>query len=128
MRAAWDRAVRDAHAASSAADLRAGRLLVFAPDETLSDGAAEEATLGFLDVDNTPPWDTWIGLFHARARISPHWQDDGPLDYLVSWVPGDFVDRLTTGIEVNPEECFVWLEDSCVPLKAECRARGLLAH
>ncbi|MDA0179346.1 hypothetical protein OJ997_03475 [Solirubrobacter phytolaccae] len=128
LRVAWDRAVFDARAATSTADLHDGRLLVFAPDETLSDGAAEEATLGFLDEDNTPPWDTWIGVFHAQARLSPRWHDDAPLDYLVSWVPKDLVDRVTIGIEVNPEECLVWLEDSCVPLSTDCRARGLLAR
>lgn len=34
-----------------------GRLLLYWPDQSLADGAAEYASIGFFDVDNTPPWD-----------------------------------------------------------------------
>jgi hypothetical protein len=40
--------------------LAGGRLLAFALDHTLSDGAAYVATNGFFDGDNIPAWDTWI--------------------------------------------------------------------
>src|SRR5690242_12115275 len=39
-------------------DLAGGRILVYGPDEELSDGAAEAETHGFFDVNNCPPWDT----------------------------------------------------------------------
>jgi len=29
---------------------------------------------------------------------------------LVSWVPAVFVPLVTAGIEVNPEECILWLQ------------------
>ena len=41
-------------------DLAGGRLLLYAPDENLCDGAAQSSSKGFFDVDNIPPWDTWI--------------------------------------------------------------------
>src|SRR5262249_31379997 len=39
-------------------DLAGGRLLAYYPDTNLFDGAAEEESGGFFDVDNIPPWDT----------------------------------------------------------------------
>lgn len=48
---------------SLANDLAGGRLLLFAPDETLSDGAAYYGSRGFFDSGNTgnvPPWDAWV--------------------------------------------------------------------
>jgi len=34
-----------------------GRLLGYAPDETVSDGASQDVTSGFFDVEDEPPWD-----------------------------------------------------------------------
>src|SRR5262249_3142395 len=53
-----------------------GQIVLYAPQENLFDGAAQVMSLGFFDVDNTPPWDTWIGLV-------------GP--YLLAWVPKQMV-------------------------------------
>jgi uncharacterized protein (TIGR02996 family) len=39
-------------------DLAGGRLLLFDPDGTLSDGAAAAVSHGYLDEDNLPAWDT----------------------------------------------------------------------
>lgn len=82
------RAAKDAPAA-------AGRLLVYWPNENLADGAAEYASFGFFDADNTPPWDTWVA-FSGKA--------------LLSWVPGELVDLVSKGIEANPEACIGWYE------------------
>lgn len=78
---------------------RGGRFLLFAPEENLSDGAAEYASLGFFDVDNVPPWDTWIAMFGK---------------YLVSWVPPQLVRLVQEGLDVNPEQCILWADDSSV--------------
>lgn len=43
-----------------ATDLAGGRLLLFDPDGTLSDGAAAISSLRFFDDDNIPPWDCWV--------------------------------------------------------------------
>jgi hypothetical protein len=69
------------------------RLLVFDPDQTLSDGAAEVATDGFFDVDNVPPWDTW-------AVWGPTSEHRG---YLLCLIPERWTETASTGILVNPE-------------------------
>ena len=123
-RCAWDAATRAAGPASTVAG---GRLLVFAPDETLCDGAAEEETNGFFDVENAPPWDSWVALFHCETwPIGSAVQRDHSCDYLVSWVPSAYVDVADRGIEVNPETCIMWLDNAHVPLTDYCRERGLL--
>jgi len=90
-------------------DLFGGRLLVYFPDLDLCDGAAEAESRGFLDVNNTPPWDTWVAF--------AHYPDNSDHSYLVSWVPPQFIPLAGAGIRVNPEECVKWLTDSDVPLK-----------
>jgi len=86
-------------------DLAGGRILVYGPDEELSDGMAEQETRGYFDVANCPPWDTWLAMAEfgkAGAGRSAH---------LFSWVPAGFIELVTFGIEVNPEACILWLED-----------------
>jgi hypothetical protein len=105
----------------SISDLKGGKLLVYFPDADLADGAAEVASKGFFDVHNLPAWDTWVGLF----------QNTGPLDasyviYLVAYVPSALVEVVNYGIEVNPEECIMWLADSNNTLRNELRERGIL--
>jgi hypothetical protein len=101
----------------SATGLAGGRLLGYAPDETLSDGAAELESQGFFDVHNVPPWDTWIAYVY---------ESDGP-NYLVSWVPPVLVDLVTGGISVNPEDCIWWLDEEEACLSGLLRERGILS-
>ena len=86
-------------------DFKGGRLLLYFPDEELACGAAQVATQGFFDLNNAPPWDTWIGLFRDEDIRSA-------ADYLVSWVPPPFVELVAVGIDVNPERCIEWLSHS----------------
>lgn len=72
-----------------------GRLLVFVPGETLMDGGAKYSSNGFFDVNNVPPWDTWVS-FSDRT--------------LVSWVPSVLVETAQRGIDVNPEACISWID------------------
>jgi hypothetical protein len=81
-------------------DLQRGRLLLYAPDENLADGAAQYSSKGFFNWDNQPPWDTWI-CFHEQ--------------YLVSWVPPQLLELAKIGIEVNPEECISWAPEVGLP-------------
>lgn len=76
-----------------------GRVLVFYPSQTLSDGAAQADSKGFFTVDNEPPWDTWfsyippVGL--AREAVA-------------CWIPSAFIHYAEEGINVNPEVCIRW--------------------
>jgi hypothetical protein len=86
-------------------DLGGGRLLVYFPDVNLCYGASEDETNGFFDIDNVPAWDTWVAYFAVGNRHS-----NG--SYLISWIPPQLVELVSSGIYVNPEECIVWLEDA----------------
>jgi hypothetical protein len=78
---------------TSLINLTEGRILLYAPDDNLSDGAAVYPSKGFFDVNNVSPWDTWV-CFADR--------------YLVSWVPPVLEGLAEVGIKVNPEECIKW--------------------
>src|SRR5207247_2550506 len=39
-----------------------GRLLAYFPDDNLADGVAATESNGFFDVDNIPPYDTWVWM------------------------------------------------------------------
>jgi hypothetical protein len=79
--------------ALSQVNLTQGRILLYAPDENLFDGAAKYSSKGFFDVNNVPPWDTWVCYFDI---------------YLLSWVPPVLEELASAGIEVNPEQCIQW--------------------
>jgi hypothetical protein len=102
--------------------LAGGRLLVYGPDEELSDGAAEVETDGFFDVANCPPWDTWVA-FMEEPPPAPQ----GRVAYLISWVPREFLDLVDRGIQVNPEQCIRWLDDCTDPF-AQYLAQEVLAR
>ena len=101
-------------------DLGGGRLLAYFPDANLCCGAAEDETNGFFDVDNVPAWDTWVAYFAGGKRHSY-------TSYLISWIPPQFVELVSRGIHVNPEECIVWLADAGVSFAVDLRREGLLA-
>jgi len=91
-------------------NMRAGRLLCYFPDANLADGAAEVASAGFFDVNNIPPWDSWVGLYRSDLK------DPSLTVYLISYVPHVFLQQAGRGIDVNPESCIVWLNDSDTPI------------
>lgn len=99
-----------------------GKLLVYEPDMNLADGAAQVASAGFFDVDNIPPWDTWLGhLRRAAATHRPAGEQAGDTEelwcpaersfLLISWVPTQFLELAGKGIWANPEQCINWAVD-----------------
>lgn len=89
----------------------AGQLLIYFPDMNLFDGAAEVTSDEFFDVHNAPPWGTWVGYFEDRAADRDH------AGYLLAWVPRVFLELARAGIDVNPEQCVVWLSDTHLALR-----------
>jgi hypothetical protein len=84
------------HAGSSPLmNVHGGKLLLFTPQDSLSDGAATVASDGFFDADNVPAWDTW--LYFGGCT-------------LVSWVPPPLISKVQSGIDVNPESCIRWAD------------------
>ncbi len=88
-----------------------GRVLAFMPDESLSDGAAEETSGGFFDADNLPPWDTWIALVRAKGSTHQPADPNATTTYLLAWIPEPLVPELEQPLLANPEGCLRWLDD-----------------
>jgi hypothetical protein len=82
-----------------------GALVAYDPWANLFDGAANEASQGYFDADNVPPWDTWT-WFVREANTEGRWAS-----YLVSWVPSAFLARARAGVDANPEGCIAWVSD-----------------
>ena len=80
-----------------------GKLLLFYPDGSLSDGAAEAASRGFFDNYNLPASDTWV-YYGTDGSGSRNFDQN----FLVSWIPRQFVPLVNDGITVNPEGCIEW--------------------
>jgi len=85
--------------AAPSANLQGGRLLIFDPDDTLADGAAEQETGGFFDAESTPAWDTWLAYVNEPAPpIRGSAQHRG---YLVAWVPPALLTIADDGVLVS---------------------------
>ena len=93
-----------------------GRLMIYEPDINLAHGLEESETRGYVDIDNIPPWDTWVDyIYEANAN------------YLLAWVPGLFVALVTEGITVSPEKCIRWLDDTDFELRDVLKRCGVAA-
>lgn len=135
--------LRDAgiHPQKPTTNLAGGRLLLYAPNETLSDGAAWVSSGGFFDWDNAPPWDTWVAYVedtpadpeHTNTWFRQHARKQGivhspmRLSYLVCWVPPCLLEAADAGIWANPEECIEWLTEGDSVFTHALRETGLLA-
>lgn len=65
-----------------------GRIMFFEADETVVDGAPEDASAYFIDLGDTPPWDTWIATERQLFNIDFWVQKLHLTDkMLVAWVP-----------------------------------------
>jgi uncharacterized protein (TIGR02996 family) len=107
------------HAQSS--DLAGGRLLLFDPGGTLSDGAASSESSGFFNQDNVPAWDTWVWYAEDRPESLGGWKMFS--SYLVVWVPPHLSGLAEFGIRVNPEECISWVSDAETALTRRLREK-----
>lgn len=66
---------------------------------------------GFIDVNEIPPWGTWIA-----------WAGE----MLLSWVPASMVAGVGSAIRCNPEESIRWASEQPEPLIQELRGLGVL--
>lgn len=94
-----------------------GRLLVCEVNESISSGESEAETSGFFDINDRPPWDTWIWQLRNVGEEAVT---------LVSWVPRDLETVVGRGIDVNPYECIRWLTDAPLGIKLSPEERALL--
>ena len=94
-------------------NLCGGRLVACFPSDTLSDGLTETESKGFFDVKDIPPYDTWVWIVRnvRRWESAGHTTSEREANYLVAWVPPDFIALADTGITVNPGNCIMWLDE-----------------
>jgi hypothetical protein len=86
-------------------------LLAYFPSDNLACGVAEAESKGFFDVDNIPPYDTWVWMVSdTRLVVREGEKREVEANYLVAWVPSDFIQLANGGVVVNPEQCIVWLD------------------
>jgi hypothetical protein len=109
-------------------DLQGGRLLAYFPDHNLADGYAEDISKGYFDVDNIPPYDTWVWMVENVENVT---RDDGttermPANFLVAWVPPAFLEIANKGVRGNPEECIAWLDELDNPFLQTLRGLNLI--
>jgi hypothetical protein len=77
-------------------DLANGKLLAYEPDDNVADGASQYQTKGYFDLDDAPPWDTWVCFFDR---------------HLVSWAPPQLLNLVNEGIAVNCVDCIRWVDE-----------------
>ena len=111
-----------------AKNLCGGRLLAYFPWDNLACGAAEKASRGFFDVDNIPPFDTWVWLVEETKTVT--FPDGSPTErqanWLVAWVPPAFLELARRGIDANPEKCIRWVDELDNPFCLSLKRLGLL--
>jgi hypothetical protein len=79
-----------------------GRLLIFFPECTLSDGSAEDVSGGYFDGHGHPPVDTWVAFCGADLVAGTPYS-------VVAYVPPSRIEAAKVGIDVSPEMCIRWL-------------------
>jgi hypothetical protein len=112
---------RDLLSTFAARETTNGRLLVCHLNESISSGESEAETSGFFDIDDRPPWDTWLWSLPS---------DNSDEATLLSWVPQRLEPIVSRGIAVNPYECVYWLSDApsssrIIPMLREIAAAAL---
>jgi len=90
----------------------AGRFMLYFPDQNLCDGYAQQVSNGFFDVDNVPACNTWVSFFDETGHALTYARR-----YLLCYVPVAALAAADAGIEGNPEECIVWLEQAEVAIR-----------
>ena len=105
-----------------AKNLEDGRLLFFQPSASGHDGASQDASAGYFDYVDAPPWDTWV-WFVEKELVTKLWgESDG--GFLVSWVPSLFVNLVQKGIDVNTTDCIKWAAEVDTPFTDLLRRTG----
>lgn len=79
--------------------LGGGVLIHYHPTPPHSHGGAREASGGYFDERDTPPWDTWVRYVEERDA-----------SYLIAWVPREALASVTAGLAAAPES-LSWAHD-----------------
>ncbi len=95
--------------------LNYGRVMYFDAISTTCDGAPEDVSAGYVDIADTPPWDTWLSLGQQLNTINFFKIGfELPNDFLVAWVPESHYYFANVALEVAPLDNFEWPKDGSV--------------
>jgi hypothetical protein len=108
---------------SYAAEALSGKVLAYAPDWSLSEGASEAASNRFFDADDVPAWDTWL-LYVQENEMTNEPEDWNK--YLLTWVPEKYLELVQFGIEVNSTACLEWASNLSTPFIRELREAKII--
>ncbi len=86
------------HPATASVNDTTHKFLVYLPGTNLSDGAAASVSNGYFDLENIPPWDTWLMYFPAYCGEGK----------LISLVPPELAEMVDYAMRCNAEECLYW--------------------
>jgi uncharacterized protein (TIGR02996 family) len=101
--------------------LAGGRLVLFDPLTTPSDGRTHRDSKGFFDAQGAPAWDTWVTFVPEPPPGCP-----GQGGYLLAWVPPAWLHWASEGIRANPDDrCIVWAHETSTPFLRRLRQVGL---
>lgn len=78
------------------AEPNVGRLLVYEPIQSVSDGGSQYSSAGFFDQDDAPPPETWVLYLDGK---------------LYAWVPACVNTLADHGVDTNPVNCIEWVGD-----------------
>lgn len=102
-----------------------GRIMFFEANETVVDGAPEDASAYFIDIGDAPPWDAWIATERQLFNID-FWAYDLKLTdkMLVAWIPKLQYFYAQQAVEVACIDNFEWPQKDCVADKF-CKVKYL---
>ena len=99
-------------------DLAGGRLLLSFYEYTDHDGATEYETSGYLDINDVPPWDTWVGDVPCTRTAPPRMKSihtvlggENVDRILVAWVPSQFAEIVTAAMKTEAMGMLAWSDE-----------------
>ena len=87
------------------AEIAGAVLVTTAISESLVDGAARDASSGWFDSNDLPPWDTWFAYGRLNTRQFT------AREVLLAFVPQAWQAAAEQGMRVNPVNCIEWATD-----------------
>lgn len=92
-----------------------GRIMIFDPDSTVTDGAPEAESACYIDIGDTPPWDTWLALGAQLNRMCFYnsGYDINP-GFLIAWVPKSHYFYANGAVEVACVDNFAWASNEFI--------------
>lgn len=93
-----------------------GRVLYYQYESSTRDTGAPHFSKGFFNLDDAPPWDSWI-YYNAEPGHS----------FLLSWVPCALIEIANQGLLSNSDQCICWASKIDTEFTRLLKSNGLLS-